>query len=292
MGRAAAPLSLIRHLFVGVLLLTVGPACWAKTLTWSYTSDIQTLDPHVSHISFTNAFLGNIYETLVRMDDHLVDRTRPGRRGGSRRARPLWRVPSAPRRPCSTMATLLPPMTWCSAGHGCNTPGRQSRCHGRRQGRCARSMLADTGNRDGAAVPDPAECVVAVSDHGSRLVASQRLPRRLATSPATGRELMRQGTRTAPGHSASCRVEPDGADRARGVSWTGGTKPRHNLDRVTYHSDSQCCDPAPPSLISGAIDATVELPLQDVDRVRATPGLAGGAGAGTADDLSRHGSVS
>ena len=37
----------------------------------SFGSDILTLDPHSSRVSFTNAFLANIYETLVRMDDKL-----------------------------------------------------------------------------------------------------------------------------------------------------------------------------------------------------------------------------
>ena len=61
--------SMIRPLLAA--LLFAAPVS-AKTLTWSFNADVQTLDPHVSHVSFTNAFLTNVYETLVRMDDHLV----------------------------------------------------------------------------------------------------------------------------------------------------------------------------------------------------------------------------
>lgn len=52
------------------ILLWAGPIR-AKTLTWTFSPDILTLDPHTSRISFTNAFLANIYETLVRMNDKL-----------------------------------------------------------------------------------------------------------------------------------------------------------------------------------------------------------------------------
>ena len=51
-----------------VLALLLAPAAQGKSLTWSFSSDILTLDPHSSRVTFTNAFLANIYETLVRFD--------------------------------------------------------------------------------------------------------------------------------------------------------------------------------------------------------------------------------
>ncbi len=61
---------LLPRLFAAALLAATPAA--AKTLTWSFSADVQTLDPHSSRVSFTNAFLANIYETLVRMDDKLA----------------------------------------------------------------------------------------------------------------------------------------------------------------------------------------------------------------------------
>ena len=42
-----------------------------RPFTWAFNSDILTLDPHSSNHSFTNAFLGNVYETLVRHNDRI-----------------------------------------------------------------------------------------------------------------------------------------------------------------------------------------------------------------------------
>ena len=46
-------------------------ACQANTLTWSSTLDALSMDPHATNNSFTNAFVGNVYEALVRFDDKL-----------------------------------------------------------------------------------------------------------------------------------------------------------------------------------------------------------------------------
>lgn len=43
----------------------------AEPLSWSFSSDILTLDPHSSNNTFTNAFLDNVYETLVRHNQRL-----------------------------------------------------------------------------------------------------------------------------------------------------------------------------------------------------------------------------
>jgi peptide/nickel transport system substrate-binding protein len=48
-----------------VLALAVASAAGAKTLRWSSQGDVVTMDPHAQNEGFTNAFLDNIYETLV-----------------------------------------------------------------------------------------------------------------------------------------------------------------------------------------------------------------------------------
>ena len=53
------------------LMIAAAPAALAKSFTWSFSSDILTLDPHASNNTFTNAFLDNVYETLVRHNQRL-----------------------------------------------------------------------------------------------------------------------------------------------------------------------------------------------------------------------------
>lgn len=52
-----------------LLLLTLGimasPAA-AKTFTWAFNGDALTMDPHASNNTFTNAFVNNVYEGLTR----------------------------------------------------------------------------------------------------------------------------------------------------------------------------------------------------------------------------------
>ncbi|NKE44551.1 ABC transporter substrate-binding protein [Roseomonas frigidaquae] len=51
-------------------LALAGPAA-AKPFTWSYNADVLTLDPHSSNNTFTNTFMGNVYEALVRHNDRI-----------------------------------------------------------------------------------------------------------------------------------------------------------------------------------------------------------------------------
>ncbi|MCW8176504.1 ABC transporter substrate-binding protein [Verminephrobacter aporrectodeae] len=59
-----------KHLmaFGAALLLSVG-GLQARTFTWSASSDALSMDPYSTNNTFTNAFMGNIYEGLVRFND-------------------------------------------------------------------------------------------------------------------------------------------------------------------------------------------------------------------------------
>ncbi len=50
---------------LAALALAACLAVDAKTLRWSSAGDLVTMDPHAQNEGFTNAFLDNIYETLV-----------------------------------------------------------------------------------------------------------------------------------------------------------------------------------------------------------------------------------
>ncbi len=56
---------------LALMLWLIGTPLRAGELTWAYRADVLTLDPHASNKTFTNAFLGNIYESLVRRDDRI-----------------------------------------------------------------------------------------------------------------------------------------------------------------------------------------------------------------------------
>src|SRR6218665_1838795 len=43
----------------------------AKSLGWTAGMDAVSMDPHSSNSTFTNAFVTNVYESLVRFDDKL-----------------------------------------------------------------------------------------------------------------------------------------------------------------------------------------------------------------------------
>lgn len=56
---------------IAATLAIAAPDAQAKPFTWAFGGDVLTLDPHASNNTFTNAFLGNIYESLVRHDERL-----------------------------------------------------------------------------------------------------------------------------------------------------------------------------------------------------------------------------
>ncbi|MBU8543608.1 MULTISPECIES: ABC transporter substrate-binding protein [Roseomonadaceae] len=66
------PLALAALLAGGLAMAAMGAApAAAKSFTWAYNADVLTLDPHSSNNTFTNTFLGNVYEALVRHNDRI-----------------------------------------------------------------------------------------------------------------------------------------------------------------------------------------------------------------------------
>src|SRR6056297_1720227 len=53
-------------LITALLALGISGVAHAKTLTWSFQGDAQSLDPYVLNETFTLGFLGNVYEGLIR----------------------------------------------------------------------------------------------------------------------------------------------------------------------------------------------------------------------------------
>jgi peptide/nickel transport system substrate-binding protein len=61
-----------KHLLALGIALSLGFGCaglQAKTFTWTASADALSMDPYSTNNSFTNAFMNNIYEGLVRFND-------------------------------------------------------------------------------------------------------------------------------------------------------------------------------------------------------------------------------
>lgn len=247
------------------LLLLASP-CAAKSLTWSYTSDVQTLDPHVSRVSFTNGFLSNIYETLVRMDDRLA--IEPALATSWEQASPtLWRFhlrSGVQFHNGDKFGADDVVFSW----ERLNTPGANRGAMA--AVRAIRAADAQTVEIE-TAKPFPI-LLNALLQFPIMGRSCSQANGATSASDLTGNVenfATRHENDTGPFRVVS--RQPDGPTVLEAFpGWW--EKPRHNLDKVTYLPIKSAATRTA-SLISGAIDATVELPLQDVDRVRATPGL-------------------
>jgi len=59
-------------LLCGAAALALGAApATAKTFTWAFQGDVQSLDPHTLNETFTLGYLGNVYEPLAAYDSEL-----------------------------------------------------------------------------------------------------------------------------------------------------------------------------------------------------------------------------
>ena len=247
------------------LLLLAAP-CAAKSLIWSYTSDVQTLDPHVSRVSFTNGFLANIYETLVRMDDHLV--IEPALALSWEQAAPtLWRFHLRPgvrfhNGDAFTADDVV--FSWTRL----NTPGAN-----RGALTAVKAMRAIDPQTLEIETARPFPILLNALLQFPVMGRAWSEANNAAAASDLGGTVENYATRHENG-TGPFRVvsrQPDGPTVLEAFAGWWET-PRHNLDRVTYLPIRSAATRTA-SLISGAIDATVELPLQDVDRVRASPGL-------------------
>jgi len=64
-------ISNLRIMAMLVISLAAALPASAKTLAWTAGMDAVSMDPHSSNSTFTNAFVTNVYESLVRFDDKL-----------------------------------------------------------------------------------------------------------------------------------------------------------------------------------------------------------------------------
>ncbi|UCG98356.1 MAG: ABC transporter substrate-binding protein, partial [Burkholderiales bacterium] len=256
-------LSVLR--FVAAIVISLaGMAANARTLTWAASADALTMDPHATNNSFTTAFVSNVYETLVRFDDKL--RIEPA-------LAESW--------------TVLSPTTWRFKLR------RGVRFHNgdpltaddvvfswqriQSPGALVKGTLGDildVRKVDGDTVdietrgPFPLLLNALVNLHVMSKKWCEQHNAQESTDLQRRRETYAnlQANGTGPFVLESREVDARTVLAANPDWWD---KPKHNLTKVVFHpvrSDATRTS----SLLSGAIDVVVSVPLQDVPRLMDT----------------------
>ena len=257
---------LTQFAIVAIILVGAVHGAVAKTLTWSFSSDILTLDPHTSRVSFTNAFLNNIYEPLVRMNDSLA--IEPALATSWERPTPtLWRFHLRQgvhfhNGDSFTADDVL--FTW----HRLNTPG---------------ANLGPLSAVSAMRAPDPATIEIETAKPFpvmlNALLGMDIMDRKWseANGAAAASDLTSQTENYATRHANGTgpfRLVSREADGPTVLAAFDGwwDKRQHNLEQVTFLPIRNAATRTA-ALLAGTTDATVDLPLQDVDRVARDPNL-------------------
>ena len=250
-----------------LLIATHPPApAHAKTMTWSFSSDVLTLDPHTSRVTFTNAFLANIYETLVRFDDKLA--LQPALATSWEPVSPtIWRFHLRPGVKFQegqdfTAADVM--FTWARL----NTPGAN---RGPLSAVSAMRAIDPMTIEIETAKPFPVmlNALVGMAIMSKSWADANNAAAASDLASSTENYATRHANGTGPFRLVS--RQPDGPTVLEAFpGWWD--KRQHDLDTVTFLPVKNAATRTA-SLISGGTDATVDLPLQDVERVARDPNL-------------------
>ena len=243
------------------------PAAPAATLTWSFSADVVTLDPYAHNNTFTEAFLNNIYEGLTRHNTKL--QIEPA-------LAESW--------------TLKSPTVWEFKLR------RGAKFHNGNGFDADDAVFSwQRANTPGALVIgniSPIKDVRKVDQYTIEIETKNPFP--ILLSALTGFHMMDKEWAEANAATVSSNLQEKKENFAnRNTNGTGPfmlkareidvrttlavnpawwDKPQHNLTEVVFTpiaSDATRTS----ALLSGAIDATVAIPLQDVQRVTADPKL-------------------
>jgi peptide/nickel transport system substrate-binding protein len=239
----------------------------ARNFTWSFNADILTLDPHSSNNTFTNAFANNIYEGLTRHNDKVELEPALAER---------WEIVS----PTLWRFHLRQGVIFHNGEtfdaddvvftfQRLNTPGA-----------LARRVIGDVKDVrrvDAHTVeietdkPNPLLLTALthffIMDKGWSEANNAAVASNLQANQESG--AARQANGTGPFRLVS-RAADERTVLAVNPRWWD--KPAHNLTEVSFQPIRSAATRTA-ALVSGAIDATVEIPIQDIPRIEASSAL-------------------
>jgi peptide/nickel transport system substrate-binding protein len=242
----------------------VGAGASAKTLQWTASLDALTMDPHASNVSFTTAFVNNVYETLARLDEKLA--IEPALAESWRPVSPtVWRFRL--RRDVrfhngDALTADDVVFSWQRA----QSPGSLVKGNLRdiREVRKVDAHTVDVETRGpfpllvnalmNLPIMDKAWCEANSATEASDL---QQKKENFANRNANG---------TGPFMLKSREVDVKTVLVANAHWWD---KPRHNLTEVVF-TPIKADATRTSALLSGALDASVSVPLQDVQKIAAS----------------------
>jgi peptide/nickel transport system substrate-binding protein len=259
--------ALLRRASLAAALSFTAAGASAANLTWSATLDALSMDPHSTNNSFTNAFVGNIYEALVRFNDKLE-------------IEPALATTWKPISPTVWRFTLRQGVKFHNgeafdaddvvfSWQRVNTPGSlvKGNLSDLKDVRKVDAYTVDVETHTPLPVLPNEMVQLLVMDkgwceqnHATEATDLQKQKENFANRNANG---------TGPFKLKSREVDARTMFVANAGWWD---KPKHNLSEVTFapiKSDATRTS----SLISGAIDASVSVPLQDVQRLQASGSL-------------------
>jgi peptide/nickel transport system substrate-binding protein len=245
---------------LGATLAAAAPL-HAKSFTWAYNADVVTLDPHSSNNTFTNTFLGNVYEALVRHNDKIElepalaerwERTSPTvwrfhlRRGVTFHNGEAFDADDV----LFTLARVTAPTSM--------TRGQVAAV---KEMRKVDSHTIDIETHRPFPILLASLTQFFIMDEGWSRANNAAQPANLSQQVESGATRVANGTGpfriTARSPDERTVMEPF-------ANWWD--RPVHNLTRVTFQPIRSPATRTA-SLLSGAIDANVEVPLQDIPRL-------------------------
>lgn len=254
----------MRHLLLAAAMalgLALGQPAAARDFTWAYNGDVLTLDPHSSNNTFTNSFLGNVYEALVRHNDRIE--IEPALAESWQRSSPtVWRF-NLRRGVLFHNGEAFDADDVLFTWQRVNAPGSLARA--------LLGQIKEVRKLDSHTIEiethRPFPILLAsitqfyMMDEGWSRANNAANPANLAQQAESG------ATRTTNGTGPFRVVERRPDERTvlePHARWWD--RPQHNLTRVTFQPIRSAATRTA-SLLSGAIDASVEVPLQDIPRL-------------------------
>lgn len=249
------------------LMIAAAPAVQARSFTWSFSSDILTLDPHASNNTFTNAFLDNVYETLVRHNQRLE--LEPALATRWEVVSPtLWRFhlrEGVRFHNGETFGAEDVVFSW----QRLNTPGALARgvLTIIKEVRATGPLTVEIETERPFPILLNALTQMHILDAGWAAANNATAATNLQAREETGASRMANGT-------GPFRVRSREFDRSTVLEPFAGwwDTPRHNLTEVTFQP-IRSAPTRTAALLGGQVDALVELPLQDIPRIEANPNL-------------------